>query len=164
MTKSRIIVNYLNEYLVLFTIGESDAKIEQIRERLSLLSKGKVNLSEKTTAIILFKLRNQKQIIKAANDCYRITDEGINALREFESDIKSYNETLNSVFFNDKDTTNRDFEKEFSDFLDREEVDKAKEVFFSVMRMAFMTGWRNSGEDLSYKKILDISTVEKNGK
>lgn len=39
-----------------------------------------------------------------------------------------------------------DFEKAFSDFLNRREYDQAESALFSMVRTAFMAGWRAAGE------------------
>lgn len=38
-----------------------------------------------------------------------------------------------------------DFEKAFSDFLDRREYDEAENALFSVVRIAFLAGWNAAG-------------------
>ena len=162
---NKIIKDYFNEQLILFVVAKSCANIEQVRERISLLSNGKLTVSERIAATLLYKLRSRKLISKTKNNEYRITDRGIKAPKEFEDIYKLYNETLRCIFVNDTYASRCDFENEFSEFLDREEVDKAKEIFFSVVRMAFMTGLRNSGENISSEKIFNIKNYKKsNGK
>lgn len=38
-----------------------------------------------------------------------------------------------------------DFEKAFDDFLDRREYDEAENALFSMVRIAFLAGWRAAG-------------------
>ena len=38
-----------------------------------------------------------------------------------------------------------DFEKAFSDFIDRKEYDKAENALFSMVRTAFKAGWLAAG-------------------
>ena len=38
-----------------------------------------------------------------------------------------------------------DFEKAFSDFLDRREYDEAENALFSMVRIAFLAGWNAAG-------------------
>ncbi len=38
-----------------------------------------------------------------------------------------------------------DFEKAFSDFLDRREYDQAENALFAMVRIAFTAGWRAAG-------------------
>lgn len=40
-----------------------------------------------------------------------------------------------------------DFEKAFSDFLDRREYDEAESALFTIVRIAFMAGWKAAGGD-----------------
>ena len=40
-----------------------------------------------------------------------------------------------------------DFEKAFSDFLDRREYDQAENALFSIVRIAFLAGWKAAGGD-----------------
>ena len=39
------------------------------------------------------------------------------------------------------------FEKAFGDFLDRREYDQAENALFSMVRVAFLAGWRAAGGD-----------------
>ena len=38
-----------------------------------------------------------------------------------------------------------DFEKAFSDFLERREYDQASNALFSMVRIAFIAGWKAAG-------------------
>lgn len=38
-----------------------------------------------------------------------------------------------------------EFEKAFSDFLDRHEYDEAENYLFSMVRIAFLAGWQAAG-------------------
>ena len=38
-----------------------------------------------------------------------------------------------------------DFEKAFDDFLDRREYDEAENALFSMVRIAFLAGWKAAG-------------------
>lgn len=38
-----------------------------------------------------------------------------------------------------------DFEKSFSDFLEREEYDRAEHALFAVVREAYKAGWKAAG-------------------
>ena len=38
-----------------------------------------------------------------------------------------------------------EFEKAFSDFLDRHEYDEAEAYLFSMVRLAFVAGWKAAG-------------------
>ena len=38
-----------------------------------------------------------------------------------------------------------DFEKAFSDFIDRREYDQAENALFSMVRIAFIAGWKAAG-------------------
>lgn len=38
-----------------------------------------------------------------------------------------------------------DFEKAFGDFLDRREYDQAENALFSMVRIAFLAGWKAAG-------------------
>ncbi|MBE6956202.1 MAG: hypothetical protein E7450_01980 [Ruminococcaceae bacterium] len=38
-----------------------------------------------------------------------------------------------------------EFEKAFSDFLDRHEYDEAEASLFSMIRLAFVAGWKAAG-------------------
>lgn len=40
---------------------------------------------------------------------------------------------------------NNDFEKAFSDFLDRREYDQAENALFAMVRIAFLAGWKAAG-------------------
>lgn len=40
-----------------------------------------------------------------------------------------------------------DFEKAFSDFLDRREYDQAENALFAMVRIAFLAGWKAAGGD-----------------
>jgi len=39
------------------------------------------------------------------------------------------------------------FEKAFSDFLDRREYDQAENALFSMVRISFLAGWKAAGGD-----------------
>lgn len=161
----RNIESYFNEILILLILAEADSTVEQTRERLRLLSNGKIDLSVKHIGVIFLKLRNQKLIIKTKNSEHRITDKGIDVVRKIKSVNDRYSDAVNCVLSNNADKNNRDFEKAFSEFLDKSEIDEAKDVFFGVMRKAFASGWNNSGKNLSAKKVFDITSVKNsNGK
>ena len=38
-----------------------------------------------------------------------------------------------------------DFEKAFSDFLDRREYDQAENALFAMVRISFLAGWKAAG-------------------
>ena len=38
-----------------------------------------------------------------------------------------------------------DFEKAFGDFIDRREYDQAENALFSMVRIAFLAGWKAAG-------------------
>ena len=40
-----------------------------------------------------------------------------------------------------------DFEKAFSDFLDRREYDQAENALFAMVRISFLAGWKAAGGD-----------------
>jgi len=40
-----------------------------------------------------------------------------------------------------------DFEKAFSDFLERKEYDEAENALFDMVRTAFLAGWNAAGGD-----------------
>ena len=40
-----------------------------------------------------------------------------------------------------------EFEQAFSDFLDRHEYDEAENYLFSMIRIAFVAGWKAAGGD-----------------
>ena len=40
-----------------------------------------------------------------------------------------------------------DFEKAFSDFLDRREYDQAESALFAMVRISFLAGWKAAGGD-----------------
>ena len=40
-----------------------------------------------------------------------------------------------------------DFEKAFSDFLDRREYDQAENALFDMVRISFLAGWKAAGGD-----------------
>lgn len=42
---------------------------------------------------------------------------------------------------------NNDFEKAFSDFLERREYDQAENALFAMVRIAFVAGWKAAGGD-----------------
>ena len=50
-----------------------------------------------------------------------------------------------------------DFEKAFSDFLDRREYDEAESALFSMVRISFLAGWNAAGgEPPKPQKILTL--------
>ena len=62
-----------------------------------------------------------------------------------------------------------DFEKAFSDFLDRREYDQAESALFAMVRISFLAGWRAAGGDppkpqkiltLMHKDDIDSSATE----
>lgn len=62
-----------------------------------------------------------------------------------------------------------DFEKAFSDFLDRHEYDQAENALFAMVRISFLAGWKAAGGDppkpqkiftLIHKKDIDGSAIE----
>lgn len=49
------------------------------------------------------------------------------------------------------------FERAFSDFLERKEYDEAESALFSLVRAAFLAGWRAAGgTPLPPQKILEL--------
>ena len=65
--------------------------------------------------------------------------------------------------------TKVDFEKAFSDFLERREYDQAENALFAMVRIAFVAGWKAAGCDppkpqkileLRHKEVIDISGME----
>ena len=51
----------------------------------------------------------------------------------------------------------QDFEKSFSEFIDRREYDEAENALFSIVREAFKAGWHAScGELIESQKILEL--------
>ena len=65
--------------------------------------------------------------------------------------------------------TKVDFEKAFSDFLERREYDQAENALFAMVRIAFVAGWKAAGGDapkpqkileLRHKEVIDISGME----
>lgn len=64
-----------------------------------------------------------------------------------------------------------DFEKAFSDFLDRREYDQAENALFSMVRISFLAGWKAAGGDppkpqniltLIHKAEIDTSVIDTN--
>ena len=62
-----------------------------------------------------------------------------------------------------------DFEKAFSDFLDRHEYDQAENALFDMVRVSFLAGWKAAGGDppkpqkiftLIHRKDIDGSSIE----
>lgn len=62
-----------------------------------------------------------------------------------------------------------DFEKAFSDFLDRREYDQAENALFSMVRISFLAGWKAAGGDppkpqkiltLMHKAEIDTSAAD----
>ena len=62
-----------------------------------------------------------------------------------------------------------DFEKAFSDFLDRREYDQAENALFSMVRISFLAGWKAAGGDppkpqkvltLGHKTGIDANGIE----
>ena len=50
-----------------------------------------------------------------------------------------------------------DFEKAFSDFLDRREYDQAENALFSMVRIAFAAGWKAAcGKAPPPQKVLEL--------
>ena len=55
-----------------------------------------------------------------------------------------------------------DFEKSFSDFIDRREYDQAAYALFSIVRIAYKAGWIAAGGDIN-KMVLSIHEITSNG-
>lgn len=62
-----------------------------------------------------------------------------------------------------------DFEKAFSDFLDRHEYDQAENALFAMVRISFLAGWKAAGGSppkpqkvftLMHKRDIDSSAIE----
>lgn len=62
-----------------------------------------------------------------------------------------------------------DFEKAFSDFLERREYDQAENALFSMVRISFLAGWKAAGGDppkpqkiltLMHKTDIDASAID----
>ena len=62
-----------------------------------------------------------------------------------------------------------DFEKAFSDFIDRREYDQAENALFAMVRISFLAGWKAAGGDppkpqkiftLRHKTDIDASAIE----
>lgn len=62
-----------------------------------------------------------------------------------------------------------DFEKAFSDFLDRREYDQAENALFAMVRIAFLAGWKSAGGappqpqkifTLFHKEHIDSKSIE----
>lgn len=57
-----------------------------------------------------------------------------------------------------------DFEKAFSDFLERREYDEAESALFAMVRTAFLAGWRAAGgEPPQPHKIFEVYRCENGG-
>lgn len=63
----------------------------------------------------------------------------------------------------------RDFEKAFSDFLDRREYDQAENALFSMVRISFLAGWLAAGGqapqpqkviELLHKDVSELNEIE----
>lgn len=61
-----------------------------------------------------------------------------------------------------------DFEKAFSDFLERREYDQAENALFAMIRIAFLAGWKAAGGDppqpqkifqLIHKEVIPQSAI-----
>lgn len=61
------------------------------------------------------------------------------------------------------------FEKAFSDFLDRREYDQAENALFSIVRIAFLAGWKAAGGEapppqkvlrLVHKDVTELRSIE----
>lgn len=61
------------------------------------------------------------------------------------------------------------FEKAFSDFLDRREYDQAENALFSMVRIAFLAGWKAAGGEapppqkvlrLVHKDVMELRSIE----
>lgn len=61
------------------------------------------------------------------------------------------------------------FEKAFSDFLDRREYDQAENALFSMVRIAFLAGWKAAGGEapppqkvlrLVHKDVTELRDIE----
>ena len=62
-----------------------------------------------------------------------------------------------------------DFEKAFSDFLDRHEYDQAENALFAMVRISFLAGWKAAGGDppkpqkiltIMHRDDIDSSAIE----
>ena len=62
------------------------------------------------------------------------------------------------------------FEKAFSDFLDRREYDQAENALFSMVRIAFLAGWKAAGGEapppqkvlrLVHKDVTELRDIER---
>ena len=61
------------------------------------------------------------------------------------------------------------FEKAFGDFLDRREYDQAENALFSMVRIAFLAGWKAAGGEapppqklfhLIHKDVTELYAIE----
>lgn len=53
--------------------------------------------------------------------------------------------------------TGNDFEEAFSDFLERKEYDEAENALFSMVRIAFLAGWKAAGgEPPTPQKLFEL--------
>ena len=61
------------------------------------------------------------------------------------------------------------FEKAFSDFLDRREYDQAENALFSMVRIAFLAGWKAAGGEapppqkvlrLVHKEVTELRSIK----
>ena len=53
-----------------------------------------------------------------------------------------------------------DFEAAFSNFLERREYDEAESALFSIIRAAFLAGWRAAGgEPPTPQKLFDLIPI-----
>ena len=58
---------------------------------------------------------------------------------------------------------NNDFEEAFSDFLERREYDDAEAALFSMVRTAFLAGWKAAGgEPPVPQKVFELMEFRKN--
>ena len=54
-----------------------------------------------------------------------------------------------------------DFEKAFSDFIDRREYDQSTNALFSMIRISFAAGWLAAGgKPPATRKIVELTTLE----
>ncbi|GHV36643.1 hypothetical protein FACS18949_16270 [Clostridia bacterium] len=54
-----------------------------------------------------------------------------------------------------------DFEEAFGEFIDRREYDEAEEALFSIVRYAFLSGWKAAGGEIAPPQpILELFTTD----
>lgn len=144
-----ISTSFIDEMIVLSVLEDGQADAYDISDKISFLTGGSIKFNIRYAGLLLFRLKEDKYV-KRDNATYKysLTEKGADAIKERLLFFDEYADLV-SKLRKEKETPkiskDIDFEGAFSDFIDRSEYDHAENALFSIVRSAFVSGWKTAG-------------------